>query len=432
MILRPPLLLTTVGSWSLVFLAAFESLAVTAVMPDITADLDGRGLYSLAFSAALAAAVVGMVGFGSWADRRGPTVPLLLSIVVFAAGLLVSGTSAGMPMFVAGRFLQGLGGGGVTVALYVLVAMVYPAETHIKIFGAFASAWVLPSMVGPFVAGLVTTALSWHWVFLGVVALVAVATVMVLPALRGRDRPPADRVPMSGQDWGRLARAAVVAVSVVAMTATPFAVVVAAFALRGLLPQGTFRLRRGLPATVALCGVAAGVYYGTDVYLPLLLHDEYGLPSWISGMTLTTGALAWAAASAVQARLGDRVDTRIAMMTGGVLLAGGAAVELATAAWHLPAVVAALGWCAAGAGMGTMFPRISTLVLAYSKPGEAGFNTASKSITDAVGGSATLAVTGSLFTVAPFVGPFALTTVLGLLAIVIAARVTLTKSLVNA
>lgn len=162
-ILQVPYALTTVGTWSLVFLAAFESLAVTTIMPIVTADLDGRGLYALAFSSTLAAGVVGMVAFGSWADRRGPAVPLLASVCIFALGLALAGTATAMPVFVAGRFLQGLGAGGETVALYVLVAAVYPAGLHIKIFGAFASAWVLPSLVGPFAAGLVADALSWHW-----------------------------------------------------------------------------------------------------------------------------------------------------------------------------------------------------------------------------------------------------------------------------
>jgi len=434
-LLRRPYLLATVGAWSLVFLAAFESLAVTTIMPVVTADLDGRGLYALAFSSTLAAGVVGMVAIGSWADRRGPAVPLFTAIAVFAAGLAGAGTATVMPVFVAARFLQGLGAGGMTVALYVLVAMVYPAALHIRIFGAFASAWVLPSMVGPFVAGFVADALSWHWVFLGVVVLVAVAGALMLPAVRGRDRAPADRVPASAADARRVAEAAMVAVSVVALSSlgelepvaawllAPVAVVVIGFALRNLVPPGTYRIRAGLPATVVLCGAAGGVFFGTEVYLPLLLHDRYGLPAWLSGITLTAGAIAWALASAVQGRLGDRLDPGTAIRAGAALLTGGAALELATVVLRLHPGVAAAGWFAAGAGMGTLYPRISTLVLALSAPGEEGFNTAAKSITDAVGGSAALAVSGLLFSLAPFVGPFAFTTVLGVVTVLIGLRV---------
>ena len=434
-LLRRPYALTTVGAWSLVFLAAFESLAVTTIMPVVTTDLDGRGLYALAFSSTLAAGVVGMVAIGSWADRRGPAVPLFTAIAVFAAGLAIAGTAVSMPVFVAARFLQGLGAGGITVALYVLVALVYPAAMHIKIFGAFASAWVLPSMVGPFAAGFVADALSWHWVFLGVVALVAVASALMLPAVRGRDRARADRVRASAADARRIAEAAVVAVAVVALSSlgelepgvawvlAPLAVVAIGLALRHLVPPGTYRIRAGLPATVVLCGVAGGVFFGTEVYLPLLLHDRYGLPAWLSGITLTAGAVAWALASAVQGRLGERLDPGTAIHAGAALLAGGAALELATAVLHLHPVVAAAGWFAAGAGMGTLYPRISTLVLALSAPDEKGFNTAAKSITDAVGGSVSLAVSGLLFALAPFVGPFAFTTMLGVLTVLVGIRV---------
>jgi MFS family permease len=438
-ILQRPYVLTTVGAWSLVFLAAFESLAVTTIMPIVTTDLDGRGLYALAFSSTLAAGVVGMVAFGSWADRRGPAVPLLAAVGLFALGLALAGTAATMPVFVAGRFLQGLGAGGETVALYVLVAMVYPASLHIRIFGAFASAWVLPSMVGPFAAGLVAEALSWHWVFLGVLVLVAVSTALMLPSLRGRDRARADRLPASSADARRVAEAAVVAVSVVALSSlgefepttawllVPVFLLIIGVALRNLVPPGTYRIRPGLPATVALCGVAGGVFFGTEVYLPLLLHDRYGLPTWLSGLTLTAGAIAWALASAVQGRLDDRLDPGTALRAGAVLLAGGALTEWATVVLHLPPAAAVIGWFAAGAGMGTLYPRISTLVLALSAPGEQGFNTAAKSITDAVGGSASLAIAGLLFTLLEFVGPFAFTSLLGVVVILIGLRVSATR-----
>nr|BFE67886.1 hypothetical protein GCM10020092_011870 [Actinoplanes digitatis] len=73
--------------------------------------------------------------------------------------------------------------------------------------------------------------------------------------------------------------------------------------------------------------------------------------------------------------------------------------------------------------MGTLYPRISTLVLALSATGEQGFNTAAKSITDAVGGSAALAVGGLLFTVLSFGGAFAFTSLLGVVVILIGLRV---------
>ena len=70
-------------------------------------------------------------------------------------GLLLAGLAPGIELFVAARFLQGLGAGAMTVALYVVVARIYAPIDHPRIFGAFAAAWVIPSMVGPSVAGVV-------------------------------------------------------------------------------------------------------------------------------------------------------------------------------------------------------------------------------------------------------------------------------------
>src|SRR3954467_14582628 len=168
---------------SLVFLAAFEALAVTTIMPTVSAELHARAWFSAAFSATLAASVVGMVAGGLWSDRTGPRLPLLASVAVFAGGLLLAGLAPGIELFVTARFLQGLGTGAMTVALYVVVARIYAPVDHPRIFGAFAAAWVIPSMVGPTVAGVVAEAVGWRWVFLGVVALAAVAAGVLRPAL---------------------------------------------------------------------------------------------------------------------------------------------------------------------------------------------------------------------------------------------------------
>jgi len=425
-ILSKPYLLATVGSWSLVFLAAFESLAITTVMPVIAADLGGRALYALAFSAVLAAGVVGTVAAGSWSDRRGPTVPLFVSIGVFTLGLAVAGTAQSMDVFVAGRFLQGLGAGGETVALYVVIAKIYPARLHTRLFGAFAAAWVLPSLVGPFAAGVVTDLLSWHWVFLGVVVLVVVATAMVGPAVRGLTHEPA---PTRPGEVRRIAASVAVAVAVVALSydwyvvvVAPLALVVIVVAVHPLVPAGTYRGRRGLPAAILLCAAAGAVFFGTEVYLPLLLHDHYGLPAWLSGITLTAAAISWALASNLQGRYSERLSEAAAMWIGSVLLAAGALIELATAAFTLHPVVAAVGWLAAGGGMGTLYPRVAALVLALSEPGEEGFNVAAKGIADSVGGSVALALTGLLFGSGSFVAVFAFSTLVGVTVVLVARR----------
>ncbi|NQX28455.1 MFS transporter [Microbacteriaceae bacterium VKM Ac-2854] len=429
-------LLTTLGTTALVFLGAFEALAVTTVMPLVSRDLDGRELYSLAFAATLAASVVGMVAAGASADRRGPTPALAVSVVLFTAGLILAGTATDMTVFVGARFLQGLGSGGVNVTLYVLVARVYPPQLHPRIFGAFAAAWVVPSMVGPFAAGLVAETFSWHWVFLGVVGLVVVSAGLIAPALRGHavtDRAPFDRSALT-----RGALAIVVALAVVAVSssgewggsawlvALPAAVILL-LAVRPLLPAGTLLARGPLPATILLRASVAAAFFGTEVYLPLLLHDRYGLPSWLSGLTLMAGAVAWALGSALQARATEQLGNGPAMRWGAMSLFGGVAVVLLTVLLAptpaIAAIVAAAGWFFAGAGMGIVYPRMSSLTLALSPTGREGFNSSALQIADSVGGATSLALSGLVFTALGFAATFGYGALIAALAVLLSLRV---------
>jgi MFS family permease len=454
-ILQRPYLLVTVGACALVFLAAFESLAVTTVMPVVSRELGGAGLYALAFAGPLATGVIGMVGAGNWSDRRGPVGPLLASVAVFALGLLVAGTAGTMWAVVAGRLVQGLGGGAMTVALYVVVARVYPAVLHPRIFAAFSAAWVVPSLVGPFAAGLVAQLASWHWVFLGVVVLVLPALAMLFPALRGvrsgnasgngsaNGNGSADGPGPAGSPvpWalGRLAWAALAALAVLGLNlssglpvAGPLlagaAVVIALLAVRPLVPRGTLTARRGLPSVILIRGLVAAGFFGAEVYLPYLLVERYAFSPTFAGLTLTGGALAWAAASGVQSRLGGRLGSPVAVQIGSVLVLLAIALALVTTALGWPAAVAIAGWVLAGGGMGLMYPRLSVMTLALSTPDTEGFNSSAMSISDSLGGALALAATGIVFTAftttaASFAGVFVLTAVIAAAAVAIAPRV---------
>lgn len=431
----------SVGSFVLVFLAAFESLAVATVMPEVSADLDGRAWYAAAFSATLAASLVGMVVAGLWSDRRGAVRPLLAAVGLFAAGLLVAGLAPTMAALVLGRVLQGFGAGGLTVSLYVLVAQVYAPVDRPRILGLFAAAWVLPGLVGPFLAGLLAETVGWRWVFLGVLGLAVVALALMVPALAGV-RPP-ERGPAADR---RLARRRVVLAATVsvallglnaatglpgARAALPAAVALVAVLvlLRPLLPPGTLRAARGVPAVVAVRGLAGATFFASEAYLPYLLQEQYGLRIWLSGLVLTGATLGWAAASQVQGRLGGRLSDAGALRAGSSTLAGGVLAIAVVAATGAPAPLVVAGWVVAAAGMGLMYPRITTAVLARSTEAERGSASSAVTLADAVGSAAAVAVAGLVFTTVgtaadreAFVAVLVVTTCLGAVCVAAARR----------
>ena len=388
---HPRYLWVTVGAVAMIFLAATQALAVTTVMPLVSADLGGDALYAVAFSGTLATSVIGMVAVGAWCDRRDPVLPLATSVALFVAGLVIAGLAPSMEVLVLGRLLQGLGTGGQTVALYVVVARVYPAHLHGRVFAAFSAAWVIPSIVGPFLAGFVAEQLHWRWVFLGVAVLKLVAFTVVY--LRLHDLPLRVEDPSRAPVARRLALATVVAAGALALS------------LAGEAGPWT-----GVVVAVALVAIALAIR-------PLLPAGT---------------ALLWAAGAEVQGRFGDRLGNARITLFGVTLLLAATLIAAATAAWHLPAWTIIAGWSLAGAGMGLMYPRLTVLTLAYSTPQNQGFNSSALSISDSIGASAAIAVMGLTFvalraTDASFPAVFAIAAALAVLAVVPGLRMTVSS-----
>ena len=427
----------SIGMFSIIFLAAFEAMAVTTIMPLVADDLDGEAAFALAFAVPLAAGIIGMVIAGNWTDRAGPLPSLVTSAVLFVVGLVIAGTATDMVVFIVGRFVHGLSGAAVIVPLYVIVARVYPEQLRARVFAGFAAAWVIPSIIGPALAGVVAEAFSWHWVFLGVIGLLVPAAAMMLPPiLRVRDQVQGDgsvQWSLGRVGWSVLTAAAALALSLSKEFADPWRWIVAVVsialvvvAVRPLMPAGTLRAARGLPATVLLRLIVAGAFFGSEIYLPYLFIERYEFSPSLAGVVLTGAGVSWAVASWLQGRLGDRVSNTQAVQIGAGLLAVALIVVLAVAAFTLNPIIAFVAWTLAGAAMGFMYPRFSVAVLGLSAVSAQGFNSAALSIGESLGAAVALAVTAlvsSAIAGGAFTADFAVTVVIALVAVVLAPRV---------
>jgi MFS family permease len=381
---------TTIGIVLLISLVAFEAMGVGTAMPALVADLGGVTLYAWPFVSFMAASVFATVLGGRWCDRAGPRVPLLVSPLMFGAGLLVAGTATSMTQLLMGRVLQGAGAGMLSVAIFVLIAAVYPERARPAVFGLVSSAWVLPALLGPPVSGLVTEAVSWHWVFLGLLPFVLVATSLVVPAVRTLSRPER---PTGAGRRGLVPAALAASVGVAALSwasqhPSPLAACVAAAAVAAvvpalvrLFPRGVFRLRRGIPTVVASRGLLAGVFFTIGSYLPLMLEATHGWSLAAAGTPLIVGALAWSSASAWQGRHPD-LPRQMLLRVGFCAVAIGAAGMLLVApVWGVPWLALPF-WGIAGIGMGLGFSSVSFLLLQQSAPQETGFHTSAAQIAD--------------------------------------------------
>ena len=189
-ILGPGRRLLTAGMVLVVSFIAFEAIAVATVLPAVVRHLGGIRLYGWAFSAFMLAQLVGIVVAGPLVDRIGMLRPTLVAVALFAAGLVVDGAAPSMGVLVLGRVVQGVGAGVLVVSLNVLVGRGYPPALRPRAYAAMSTAWVIPGVLGPAVAGLVAEDLSWRIVFLAIVPAVVAAAAIALPAIARADVAP--------------------------------------------------------------------------------------------------------------------------------------------------------------------------------------------------------------------------------------------------
>ncbi|MGV9451080.1 MFS transporter [Streptomyces sp. NPDC003635] len=398
----------SIGIVSVVLLIAFEATAVGTAMPVAARELDGVPLYAFAFSGFFTTSLFGMVLAGQWADRRGPLGPVTAGIGAFAAGLLLSGTATAMWLFVLGRAVQGLGGGLVIVGLYVVIGRAYPERLRPAIVAAFAASWVVPSIVGPLASGAVTEHLGWRWVFIGVPVLIVFPLALALPQIGRRASGPVAGTPASF-DRRRIRLALGISLGAgllqyAAQDLRPLSLLPGALgaallvpAVLGLLPRGTYRAARGLPSVILLRGVASGSFIAAESFVPLMLVTQRGLSPTLAGFSLAAGGGTWAAGSWVQSR--PRLEPYRERLTtfGMVLVAAAIAAAPSVLVDSVPVWTVAVAWAFGCFGMGLVISSASVLLLKLSTPEEAGTNSASLQISDALSNVVLLSVGGAAF-----------------------------------
>lgn len=423
-LLAPARRALVVGLLAIVTCGAFEAMAVTTAMPVVAAELGGQGAYGLAFSLFLTASMAATAAAGPWCDLRGARPALLTGLGLMCAGLVLGGAASDFAVFTLGRMVSGLGAGFMIVAVYVVIGQVLPSSLQPVMFGWFSAAWVVPSLVGPYVSGLLAQHVSWRWPFLGVVPIVVAAMALVWPRVRSLGPPAPGEVSGSPADGRRRALLGLVlaagiagvqwAVVAAADPASPVRVAeapgpgllavaclgvvgaaAAAVAARRLILRGTWTLRPGLPAVIAVRGLITFAFFGAEAFIPLLLVDRYGLEPSIAGLALTGGALGWTVGAFAQARSWLPRTGYLVLGPAAIaacLAAVAAAVAGSAPAWAIPAA-----WALAGAGMGLAMSTTSVATLDLSDAAERGRNSASLQLADMLGGVIGTAGAGSLY-----------------------------------
>jgi MFS family permease len=403
----------SIGVLMSVTIVAFQSLGVGTVMPAVARDLGGLERYGWAFSAFMLASLVGSVAAGQDADRAGPVRAYAAAVGSFAAGSVLAAVASSWDMLLAGRALEGLGAGALVVVTYASASRAYPAAMYGRMLALMSSAWVLPSLAGPAVAGLVADHTTWRWVFVLLLPFLPVAVVLTLPGLHALPRPADAAAAASGRRLPQaLALAAGIGVFLAGLEAGPLALVaivvaaglaLAVPALRSLLPAGTLRAARGLPSGIAVRGLLAVAFLGCDAFMPLALTELRGFSVSGAGLVISAASLSWSLGSFLQAGL-DRRDggagrPRRLLAGLSVLLIGIGIAAAGVLAEGVPVAFAVAGWAIAGLGIGIGYPSIGAIVLSAAPGGEEGGVSAALQLSETIGVAVFTGIGGALIAI---------------------------------
>lgn len=409
------ILLIFAGLMVTMLLASLDQMIFSTALPTIVGELDGVNHMLWVTTAYILASTITLPVYGKLGDLIGRKGLFIIAISIFIGGSIIGGLAQDMTWLVAGRAVQGLGGGGLLILAQAIIADVVPARERGKYMGIMGGVFAISSVAGPLLGGWFTDSIGWRWAFwmnvpLGLLAIASAAFFLRLPKNTNRN-PSIDVAGISllaiastclvlmttwggnTYDWNS---PVIIGLIVGAVVAGLLFVFVERRATEPVMPLHLFKEQNFTLTTIV--GLIIGVaMFGALAYLPTYLQMVTGANATQAGLLMIPLMAALLITSIASGQLVSRTGRYKALPMIGMVLVALSLFLLSTmtpdmAIWVICSYLAIMGL-----GLG-MSMQILILIVQNTFPvAQVGTATASNNYFRQIGASLGSAIVGSLF-----------------------------------
>jgi MFS family permease len=382
-LLRPQWVLALVVPLGGVLLHSMNVLITATLLPSIVIDVGGADLMSWPTTAFLAASIVAATGTGILTAAVGARRAFCAGAGIYCAGAILCGLAPSMSEVIAGRFVQGLGGGLLSALAYVLVRNLFPEVLWPRVFGLLAGIWSVSILCGPLIGGLFAAYGHWRGAFFAVAALgslLSILTLYILPRdAVGVDAPspqaPVLRVALICAGIAVLSSASVVsglagkaALIVVAIGAVVLLLRIDRVAPVALLPSDAFSMHTATGMGLWMVLLLSIAYSPLAIFGPLFLQKLHSLDPLAAGYMVAGASLAWTVAAIAVASLSNGWPARMIVAGPLAMAAGLLGIGVMMASGPVAALIPPISLI--GIGIGACWAFVAQRIMSGAKHGE--------------------------------------------------------------